>query len=68
MVKFVGVQSFKGDHNIAINMYTFIKIRHDIIIQCQGNYEEMKKLNYKLDIEILRSSTQKYLGDLRGSF
>ena len=28
----------------------------------------MKKFNYKLEIGILRNSTQKYLGVLRGSF
>ena len=52
---------------LTINMYTFIKIRHDIIKQCHGNYKEMGKFNYKLEIEILRNSTQK-MGVLRGSF
>ena len=33
-------------------MYKFIKIGHDIIKQCHGNYKEMKKFNYKLEIEI----------------
>ena len=45
-------------------MYKFIKIRHDIIKQCHGTYKEMKKFNYKLEIKILRNSTQKYLGVL----
>ena len=49
-------------------MYTFIKTRHDIIEQCHGNYNEMKKFNYKLEIEIFRNSTLKKLGVLRGSF
>ena len=49
-------------------MYKFIKIRHDIIKQCHGNYKGMKKFNCKLEIEIFRNSTQKYLGVLRGSF
>ena len=49
-------------------MYKFIKIRLDIITQCHGNYKEMKKINYKLEIEIFRNSTQKNLGVLRGSF
>ena len=49
-------------------MYKFIKIRHDIIKQCPGNYKEMKILNYKLEIEIFRNSTLKNLGVLRGSF
>ena len=44
---------FKGDHNThisAIDMYKFIKIRHDIIKQCHGNYKEMKIFNNKLEI------------------
>ena len=49
-------------------MYKFIKLRHDIIKQCHGKYKEIKKLNYKLEIEILRNSTQIFLGVLRGSF
>ena len=40
---------------------------HDIIKQYHGNYK-MKIYNYKLEIEIFRNSTQKYLGVLRGSF
>ena len=71
VVKFLGVQIFKGDHNIlisTINMYKFIRIRHDIIKQCHGNYKAMKKFNYMLEIGIFRNPTQKYLGVLRGSF
>ena len=49
-------------------MYKFSKLRHDIIQQCHGNYKEIKKFNYKLEIEILRNSTQIFLGVLRGSF
>ena len=49
-------------------MYKFIKIRHDTIKQCHGNYKDTKKFNYKLEIDIFRNSTQKYLGVLRGSF
>ena len=49
-------------------MYEFIKIRHDIIKQCHGNYKEMKKFNYKLEIEIFRNSSQKDLGVLRVFF
>ena len=49
-------------------MYKFIKIRHNIIKQCHGNYKEMRKFNYKLEIEIFRNSTQNILGVLRGSF
>ena len=49
-------------------MYKFFKIRHEIIKQCHGNFKEMKKFNYKLEIEIFRNSTQKDLCVLRGSF
>ena len=49
-------------------MYKFITIRHDINTQCHGNYKEMKEINYNLEIEIFRNSTQKKLGVLRGSF
>ena len=45
-------------HISTINMCKFIKIRH-IIKQCHGNCKEMKKFNYKLEIEIFRNSTQK---------
>ena len=45
-------------------MYKFIKIRHDIIKQCHGNYKEMKRFNYKLEIEIFRNSTQNNLSVL----
>ena len=62
VVKFLGVQIFKGGsqytHIPTTNMYKFIKIRH-IIKQCHGNYKEMKKFNYKLEIEIFRNSTPK---------
>ena len=49
-------------------MYKFIKIRHDIIKQCLGNYKEMKKFNFKLELEIFFNPSQKNLGVLRGSF
>ena len=49
-------------------MYKFITIRNDIIKQCHGNYKEMKKFNYNLEIGIFRHSTQIFWGDLRGSF
>ena len=49
-------------------MYKFIKIRHDIIKQCHGNFKEMKKINNKLEIENFRKSTQKKLVVLRGCF
>ena len=49
-------------------MYKFIRIRHDIIKQYHRNYKEMKKFNYKLEIEIFGNSTLKNVGVLRGSF
>ena len=67
IVKFLGVQISKGDQNIlisTINMYIFIKMRHDIRIQGRGNYMMMKKINHMLEIDILRNS----LGVLRGAF
>ena len=50
----------------TINMYKFIKIRHDILIQCHGNYMEIKEFNYMLEIDILRNSSQNLLGVPRG--
>ena len=32
----------------TINMYKFLKIRHDILIQCHWNYMEMEKYKYML--------------------
>ena len=43
----------------TINMYIFIKMRHDILIQGHGNYMMMKKFNYMLVIDILRNFSQK---------
>ena len=61
----LGIKLFKGDHNILrFKLYTcikFMKIRHDILIQCCGNH--MLK-----EIDILRYSSQKYLVVLRGAF
>ena len=69
--KIFGRPNFQGGsqytHISAINMYKFIKIRHDIIKQCHGNYKDMKRFNYKLEIEIVRN-TQIFWGVLRGSF
>ena len=48
-------------------MYKFVKIRHDILIQCHGNKMEMKKFNYILEIDILRNSSQIVLGVLKGA-
>ena len=52
----------------TINMYRFIKIRHDILIQCHGNYMVIRKFNYMLEINISRNSTKKNLGVLRAAF
>ena len=49
-------------------MYEFIKLRHDILIECQGNYLEMIKFNYMLEIDISRNSSPRKLGVLRGAF
>ena len=72
IVKFWGVQIFKGDHNMLSflpqTLYKFIKIRHDIFIKCHVNYMEMKKVNYMLEIDILKNSLPKGLGVLRGAF
>ena len=72
IVKFLGVQIFKGDHNILRNQplrcINFIKIRHNICIQCHGNHMDLKKFNYMLEIDILRNSPQRFLGVLRGAF
>ena len=35
------------------------KIRHDILIQCHENYTLMKNINYMVEIDILRNSSQK---------
>ena len=51
-----------------IKMYKLIKIRLDILMQCHGNHMEMKKLNFMLEIDILRNSSQKNWGVLRGAF
>ena len=49
-------------------MYKSIKIRLDILILCYGHYMEMKKVNYMLEIDILRNSSQNDLGVLKGAF
>ena len=49
-------------------MYKFIKIMHDILIECHGSYMEMKTVNYMLEIDIFRNSSQKIWGVLRGAF
>ena len=43
-------------------MYKFLKIRHDILIQCKGNYMDMRKFNYKYawDYHFKKFSTKKF--------
>ena len=55
IVKYLGLQYTRIS---TINMYKFIKTRHDILIQCDGNCMEMKKIKYMLEINILRNSSQ----------
>ena len=44
IVKFLGIQLFKGNHNItAINMYLEFLIRYNIHLQCHWNCTEVKK-------------------------
>ena len=70
--KIFGRPNFQGGPQYSqistINMYEFVKIRHDVLIQRHGNYMEMRKFNYMLEIEILRNSSQKLLGVVRGAF
>ena len=68
VVQWSVISKFTCTHISTINMYKFIKIRHEILIQCHGNYMEMKKLNYMLGIDILRNSSHKFLGVLRVAF
>ena len=64
--KFLGIQILKRDHNIlGFQPYKFIKIRHDILIQCHWIHMEMEKFKYMLEIDILRNSSQKNWGVLR---
>ena len=49
-------------------MYKFIKLRDGILIECQGNYMEMIKFNYMLEIDILRHFSPRKVGVLRGAF
>ena len=68
ILKFLGIQNFKGDHNtkiLTINMYKFIKIMHDILIQCHRNNMGMIKFDYMLEIDIVRILGG---GVLRGAF
>ena len=41
-----------------MNMYFLIEIRHNILVQCHGNYIEVRKCNYMLEVDILRKNSQ----------
>ena len=51
----------------TISLYEYIKIRHDILIQCHWNYMKIKKIFCMLEIDILRNSSQNR-GVLTGAF
>ena len=63
IVKFGGVLFFKGGHNIlrlitTINIYLLIEIGHYNLIQCHGDFVEVKikvEDNYMLEIDSLRN-------------
>ena len=51
IVKFMKGTTINSDFNHKlIKMYVFIKICHNILIQCLGNYMEIKKFNFMLEI------------------
>ena len=54
----------------TINMYLLFGIRHNNLTQshCHGNYIEVKIFNYMLKIDILRNSSQDFLGVPQGDF
>ena len=37
-------------------------------MQCNENYMEMKKINYMLEIDIFKNSSQNIFGFLKGAF
>ena len=49
-------------------MYLLIEIKHNILIQCHGNYIEVEDLKCMLEIDILRKYLLENLGVLRGDF
>ena len=70
--EFLGPPKFLGGPEFTqistINMNEFITKRRNILIQCHGNYMELKIFNYMLEIDIIRISSQNLLGVLRGAF
>ena len=49
-------------------MYFLNEVKHNVHIQCHGNYIELKMFNYMLEIDILRNSSQMFGGVLKGDF
>ena len=69
--KILGVQILKAttiysDFNHELGL--IFKIRHDILMQCHWNLNEDKKIHCMLEIDILRNSSQTFLGILRSAF
>ena len=52
IVEFLGAQIFKGDDNIQMYQKKAWYPYTMQLIQCNGNYMEMKKINYMLEIDI----------------
>ena len=68
IVKFLGLQIFEGDHNHKHVQIHENKVGYHILKQCSVNYMQMKYINYMLEIDILRNSSPKIMGVLRGAF
>ena len=49
-------------------MYLHIKIRHNVIIQCHGNYFKVENFNCMLEIDILRNYCPRDLSVLKSNF
>ena len=64
IVKFLGVQIFRVPNYsqiCTIYMYKFIKVRHDILIECHGNYMEMEKVKlYAWDWHFKKFLTKRF--------
>ena len=59
---------FQFIHVNGYNLFKFIKISLNILIQCHGSYMEMNEFSFMLEIDILRNSSQNFLGVQRGGF
>ena len=51
-----------------ISKYLLNELKHNVHVKCHGNYTEMKEFNHMLEIDILKNSSQKTLGVLKGDF